>query len=104
LDKGLIGPARSSHQSNAAAKAAAARAKKAKKLKAHGRAGQKVHYRGDAGVAARHVNAGHVSHPARSAPHRATPKQSPQAKPKSHLPPGPFDVKPPPGQGNGKGK
>ena len=47
-----------------------------KKLKAHGRAGQKVHYLGDAGVAARHVNAGHVSHPARSAPHRATPKQS----------------------------
>ncbi|MBA3735158.1 MAG: sigma-70 family RNA polymerase sigma factor [Actinobacteria bacterium] len=88
-------------------KAAPAQAKKAQKLKTHGLGSQKVHYRGDAGVAARHVKTGHASRPTpparRPTPLRTKPKQSPKEKPKPHLPAGPFDVEPPTGQGGGNG-
>jgi hypothetical protein len=96
-------PPSQSKQSNAAA----AHAKNAQKLKTHGKGSQKRHYRGDAGVAARHVKllrATHSAHPVRRhVPQKAKPKHS-SLKPKTHLPPGPFDVKPPPGQGSGNGK
>ena len=97
-------PSQSKRGNAGVGKAAAAHAKNAQKLKTHGKGNQKVHYRGDAGVAARHVNgrATHQAHPVRRhVPQKAKPKQS--SKPKSHLPPGPFDVKPPSGQGSGNG-
>jgi RNA polymerase sigma-70 factor (ECF subfamily) len=104
----VYGPPRSqSRPSNArAGKAAAAHAKNVQKLKVHGQGAQKVHYRGDAGVAARHVKTGRVTHPAhpvrRHVPLKAKPKHS--SNPKAQLPPGPFDAKPPQSQGGGNGK
>jgi hypothetical protein len=98
-------PSQSKQSTAAAGKAAAAHAKNAQKLKTHGKGAQKVHYRGDAGVAARHVKTVRATHPAhpvrRHVLQKAKPKHS--AKPKTHLPPGPFDVKPPPSQGGGNG-
>jgi RNA polymerase sigma-70 factor, ECF subfamily len=98
-------PASHPKQSNAAAgKAAAAHAKNAQKLKTHGKGAQKVHYRGDAGVAARHVKTVRATHPAHPVRRHVLPKPKHSAKPKkTHLPPGPFDVKPPPSQGGGNG-
>jgi len=99
-------PSQSKRGNAAVGKAAAAHAKNAQKLKTHGKGNQKVHYRGDAGVAARHVN-GRATRPAhpvrRHVPQKTKPKPKQSSKPKTHLPPGPFDVKPPSGQGNGNG-
>jgi hypothetical protein len=92
----------------AAGKAAAAHAKNAQKLKTHGKDAQKVHHRGGAGVAARHVKTVRATHPAhpvrRHVPQKTKAKHSPKST--AHLPAGPTDVKPPPSQGgggNGKG-
>jgi hypothetical protein len=112
-NQGVVHGARSSQSkqgNGAAGKAAAAHAKNAHKLKTHGKGAQKVHHRGHAGVASRHVKTGratHWTHPVRRhVPQKAKPKHS--AKPKVHLPAGPTDVKPPPSQGgrngNGNGK
>ena len=73
---------------------------------AHGRGhayGRQKHFTADASVASRHVRVTHVrmkphpSHPA------VGPKPKVKSKPKTHLPPGPFDVKPPQGNGAGNG-
>jgi hypothetical protein len=98
-------PSQSKRSSATAAKAAAAHSKNPQKLKTHGQGAQKVHYRGDAGVAARHVKTSRATHPAhavrRHVPQKAKPKHS--SKPKAQLPPGPFDAKPPQSQGGGNG-
>jgi RNA polymerase sigma-70 factor, ECF subfamily len=72
---------------------------------AHGRGhayGRQKHFTGDASVASRHVKVTHV----RTKPHPVHPvvHRKPSVKPKTHLPPGPFDVKPPQGNANGHGK
>jgi len=98
-------PSQSKASKATAGKAAAAHAKNARKLKTHGQGPGKVHYRGDAGVAARHVKTARVTHPThpvrRHVPQTAKPKHS--SKPKAKLPPGPFDAKPPQSQGGGNG-
>jgi RNA polymerase sigma-70 factor (ECF subfamily) len=68
------------------------------KVHGHGR------YTGDASVSSRHVKVGHGTTRAHPAPRasRAKPKRVQKPK-KTHLPPGPFDVRPP-ASGNGKGK
>jgi RNA polymerase sigma-70 factor, ECF subfamily len=75
-------------------------AKKDKQAKANGRGHAKTRYAGDASVAARHVKAGPV--PSRAHTVRHVSHRKPKAKPKKHLPPGPFDVKPPSGHGKGR--
>jgi RNA polymerase sigma factor (sigma-70 family) len=71
---------------------------------AHGRGhayGRQKHVTGDASVASRHAKVTHVrakAHPVHRLVHR-----SPTVKPKTPLPPGPFDVKPPQGNGGGNG-
>jgi RNA polymerase sigma factor (sigma-70 family) len=71
---------------------------------AHGRGhayGRQKHVTGDASVASRHAKVTHVrtkAHPVHPVVHR-----SPTVKPKTPLPPGPFDVKPPQGNGGGNG-
>jgi RNA polymerase sigma factor (sigma-70 family) len=102
-DKTVVSPRRSSLGGNAYAYGKAAQAQKhGQNTKLHGRGKGKGHYTGDASVAARHVNNGQSSVRAHPAPHvRAKPKRL--HKPKRHLPPGPFDVRPPsPGHGKGK--
>ena len=99
-------PSQSKHNNaGAAGKAAAAHAKNAQKLKTHGKGAQKVHHRGGAGVAARHVKTVRATHPAhpvrRHVPQKAKAKHSPKST--AHLPAGPTDVKPPPSQGGGNG-
>jgi hypothetical protein len=99
-------PSQSKHNNGGAAgKAAAAHAKNAQKLKTHGKGAQKVHHRGGAGVAARHVKTVRATHPAhpvrRHVPQKAKAKHSPKST--AHLPAGPTDVKPPPSQGGGNG-
>ena len=86
-------------------KSAAAHAKGSAGTKSHGKGHAygrgKTRYAGDASVAARHVK---VVHPhVRAHPIRHTSRRHLSPKPKQHLPPGPFDVKPPPANG-GKGR
>jgi len=87
----------------AAGKAAAAHAKNAQKAKTHGKGAQKVHYRGGAGVAARHVKTVRATHPAHPVRHHVPQKAKHGPKSKAHLPAGPTDVKPTPSQGGGNG-
>jgi RNA polymerase sigma factor (sigma-70 family) len=71
---------------------------------AHGRGhayGRQKHVTGDASVASRHAKVTHVRAKAHSV-HRVV-HRSPTVKPKTPLPPGPFDVKPPQGNGGGNG-
>jgi RNA polymerase sigma factor (sigma-70 family) len=71
---------------------------------AHGRGhayGRQKHVTGDASVASRHAKVRHVRAKAHSV-HRVV-HRSPTVKPKTPLPPGPFDVKPPQGNGGGNG-
>jgi RNA polymerase sigma factor (sigma-70 family) len=73
---------------------------------AHGRGhayGRQKHVTGDASVASRHAKVTHVrtkAHPVHPVVHRSPNLKSKQ---KTHLPPGPFDVKPPQGNGGGNG-
>ncbi len=73
----------------------------------HGRGnayGRQKHVTGDASVASRHVKASHLRtkpHPVHSTVPRKR-KAKFHAKPKLQLPPGPFDVKPPQGNGHAK--
>jgi Sigma-70, region 4/Putative zinc-finger len=78
--------------------------KHAQKAKVHGRANGRSRYTGDASVASRHTKLGHGTTRTHPTPHvsRTKPKRVQKPK-KTHLPPGPFDVKPP-GSGHGKGK
>jgi RNA polymerase sigma factor (sigma-70 family) len=84
-------------------KSGGAHAKNSLGTKSHGKAHAygrgKTRYAGDASVAARHVKV--VQPHVRARPFRHTSRRRAKAKP--HLPPGPFDVKPPPANG-GKGK
>jgi hypothetical protein len=75
----------------------------------HGRGhayGRQNHFTGDASVASRHVKVSH-SRAKPQLPSHATVQGKPnvksQPKTKTHLPPGPFDVKPPQGNGAGNG-
>jgi RNA polymerase sigma factor (sigma-70 family) len=94
----VVDPRRSSLGANAHAYGKGAQ-KHGQATKLHGRGKGKGH---DASVASRHVNNGHGSVRAHPAQHvRAKPKHV--HKPKRHLPPGPFDVRPPaPAHGKGK--
>ncbi|MDX6370323.1 MAG: hypothetical protein QOG93_1825 [Gaiellaceae bacterium] len=71
----------------------------------HGRGhayGRQKHFTGDASVASRHVKVTHVR--TKTHPHfHPVVHRKPLVKPKTHLPPGPFDVKPPQGNGGGNG-
>jgi RNA polymerase sigma factor (sigma-70 family) len=70
----------------------------------HGRGhayGRQKHVTGDASVASRHVTVTHIRtkpHPVHTVVHR-----KPKVKSKPHLAPGPFNVKPPQGNGGGNG-
>jgi RNA polymerase sigma factor (sigma-70 family) len=102
-DNTVISPRRSSRGGNAHAYGKAQAQKHGLNTNVHRRGKAKGHYKRDASVASRHVNNGHGSlraaHPATHV--RAKPKRV--HKPKRHLPPGPFDVRPPsPGHGKGK--
>jgi RNA polymerase sigma factor (sigma-70 family) len=92
------GPATQAKPGKASVKA------KGRSATAHGRGhayGRQKHVTGDASVASRHVKATHVrtkAHRVHTVVHR-----KPSVKPKTPLPPGPFDVKPPQGNGGGDG-
>ncbi|MDX6412797.1 MAG: hypothetical protein QOH23_207 [Gaiellaceae bacterium] len=76
---------------------------------AHGRGhthGRQKHLTGDASVASRHVHVTRVrtkAHPTSHSTVHRKPIVKSQPKPKTHLPPGPFDVKPPQASGAGNG-
>jgi hypothetical protein len=91
-------------RNGAAGKAAAAHAKNAQKLKTHGKGARKVHHRGGAGVAARHVKTVRATHPAHPVRRHVPLKAKHSPKSKAHLPAGPTDLKPPSSQGGGNGK
>jgi RNA polymerase sigma-70 factor, ECF subfamily len=77
--------------------------KQGQRGKGQGRANGHVRHAGDASVASRHIRPTHAAK-AHPAPHvtRAKPEHVQKPK-KTKLPPGPFDVKPPP-PAHGKGK
>ena len=97
-------PSQLKQRNGAAGKAAAAHAKNAQKLKTHGKGARKVHHRGGAGVAARHVKTVRATHPAHPVRRHVPLKAKHSPKSKAHLPAGPTDLKPPPSQGGGNGK
>jgi RNA polymerase sigma factor (sigma-70 family) len=77
---------------------------KGRSAAAHGRGhayGRQKHFTGDASVASRHVKVTHLRSKPRLLSHPV--HRKPNVKSKPHLPPGPFDVTPPHGNGAGNG-